>query len=176
MERLYRWCLRLYPSSYKQVFFDEMVEVFVEARSAAVARGHWRYIRFLVRECCGALGGACFERGRELFGPEFSAMFPVGRLFMRSATKFPLSALVFMVLSFVTVVYAIAQAEALSVALPHDNPAVALHAVKLTMPGGILVMFVIAYLLGIAGWLAVHILRRSGAERLSRTETWSPAK
>jgi len=176
MERLYRWCLGLYPNSYKQVFFDEMLEVFVEARIAAAARSRWRYFQFMFRECVGAVGGAGFERGRSIFGPQFSAMFPVGRLFMSSATRFPLSALVFMILSFLAVVYAIAQAAALSMALPHDHPAVALQVVKLAMPGGILIMFAIAYLLGIAGWLGVYMLRSSGTERLSRTETWSAAK
>ena len=176
MERFYRWCLSCYPTSYKNAFYEEMVEVFIEAGRSAAAKGRWNYFRFAVRECCGVLGGAAFEQSREGFGAELSAMFPVGRLFMKSATKFPLSALVFMVLSFLAVVYAIAEAAALSTALPRDNPALALHAVKLTMPGGILVMFAIAYLLGIAGWVVTYFLRRSGSDRISQAQTWSSVK
>ncbi len=95
---------------------------------------------------------------------------------MRSANKFPISALVFMVLSLVGIVYAIGQAAAVSNALPHENPALAMKAVPFTLPGGIAILFGVAYLLGIAGWAVAYALRRSGAERLSRTETWSAAK
>ena len=176
MDCVYRLCLRCYPAAYRLVFANEMLDVFTQARAEAAALGKWHHFRFLVRECRGALGGACFEHSRRVLGPEITSLFPVGRLFMRSAAKFPLPALVFMVLSFFGVVYAIAKAEAVSVSVPQGNPTLELHPVHLVLPGGILLMWVVACLAGVAGWAVLFALRRSGAERLSKTETWSAAK
>jgi hypothetical protein len=97
-------------------------------------------------------------------------------MFMRSGMKFPIAAVVFMVLSFLGVMYAIVEAQAVSAAVPNDNPTLVLHPVHVNPPGGIVIMMAIAYVLGIVGWAVVYSLRRSGAERLSQTETWTAAK
>jgi hypothetical protein len=176
MERLFALCLRFYPAGYRELFCDEMLDVYCEGLQAAVACGRIAEARFVSREVLGALFGACREHSRVHLGDGFLEIFSVRRFAMRSANKFPISALVFMILSLLAVVYTIAQAEALSLSIRQDNPILELRPVHFVLPGGLLIMWLIAGILGIAGWAIAAALRRSGAERLSRTETWSSAK
>ncbi len=176
MDHFVRILLALYPGAYREQFALEMLEVFRESASALPTRAPFARFRFYSRELHALLLGAFREHLAVALGPELSAIFFSRRFLMRSTNRFPMVALIFMLLSFVAVVYAIAQAAALSQALPHQNPVLNLSVVRVTLPGGILVLFAIAYLVGMLGWAVAFALHRSGAERLERMETWSAAK
>jgi hypothetical protein len=175
MEALFRSVLRLYPANVRDVMGEEILDVFREGRVACAGRGGIVQFRFCSRELSGILGGVVREHARNLL-PSFDNFVPIGRCFMRSGMKFPIAGVVFMVLSFLGVMYAIFEAQAVSAAAPKDNPALILQPVHVNPPGGIVILIAIAYVLGIVGWVVVHSLRRSGVERLSQTETWTAAK
>ena len=176
MERLFARCLRIYPAAYRALFSDEMLDVYREGFARAAAHGRFREARFALREVTGILLGAGREHCHALFGSRVLEILAVRRCSMRSANKFPISAMVFMILSLVGVVYTIAQAETLSLSLSQGNPTLQFRPVHFVLPGGILILWVIAGVLGFVGWAIAAVLRRSGTERLSRTETWSTTK
>ena len=166
MEGLFRSVLRLYPANVRALLGEEIVEVFREGRANCAERSAIFRFRFYSREFCGILGGVVREHARNVL-PSFENLVPTGRCFMRSGMKFPMAAVVFMVLSFVGVVYAMFEAESVSTSYT---------GVTVGIPGGIFVLMGIGYIVGIAGWVVAFSLRRSGAERLSQAETWPGAK
>lgn len=176
MSRLFRFVLRLYPEAYRECFGEEMLEVFTEGWLEAARRGRSARLRFLYRELLGSLSGVLIERISSLLESGFPGIVCLRRITMRSNLKFPLSAIVFMLLSLLVSLYAMTQARAVSESLPDINPVLTMQPVHVPLPGGILVMLAIAYVVGIAGWASVFAMRRSGVQRLSRTETWFGAK
>ena len=175
MEALFRGVVQLYPENVRELMGEEIVDVYREGCAACLGRAPIFKLRFYSREFAGIVGGLVREHMRNLL-PSFDHFAPVGRLFMRSGIKFPIAGVVFMVLSFLGVMYAIFEAQAVSAAAPKDNPTLALHPVHVNPPGGIVIIIAIAYVLGVIGWAVVYSLRRSGAERLSQVETWTATK
>ena len=166
MEALFRSIVRLYPANVRESLGEEIVDVFREGCANCAGRSAIFRFRFYSREFWGILGGVVREHVRDLL-PSFDNLVPIGRCFMRSGMKFPITGVIFMLLSFVGVVYAMFEAESVSTSYT---------GVPVGIPGGIFVLMGIGYLVGIAGWVVAFSLRRSGAERLSQTETWTAAK
>ena len=169
MRKIYRACLRFYPAEMRATMGEEMLDVQGQMWAECAERGRFSLLRFHLRELAGLLGGALREHARRIW-PSFDNFVPMRGFTMRSEMRFPVAAVVFMLLSFLGVLYAIFKAQSVSIALTEGA------AMPVFLPGGIIVLMVIAYVVGVAGWALMYALRRSGAERLSRTETWSAAK
>lgn len=169
MRKIYQACLRLYPAEMREAMGAEMLGVQDQLWAECAEGGRISLLRFHQRELTGLLGGALREQARRIW-PSFGNFVPLRGLVMRTGMRFPVAAVVFMLLSFLGVLYAIFKAQSVSIALTEGGP------MPVYLPGGIVVLMVIAYVAGLAGWAVLYALKRSGAERLSRTETWSAAK
>lgn len=58
MRRVFRFCLFLYPREYRDRFAEEMMGVFEQARNDRREGSRGWYVRFLVGEVGGLIGGA----------------------------------------------------------------------------------------------------------------------
>src|ERR1700674_569987 len=89
MLALYQSLLRLYPSTYRQEFAEEMVAVFREVDADAHQKGSTAAAQFYLREIIGLLRGAAAEHARRIFGVHVSLPFSPRRFTMRSDFRFP---------------------------------------------------------------------------------------
>jgi hypothetical protein len=62
MKRTFAALLRLYPRGYRELFADEMMAVFEDARLDSKSRGWLPYCTFLLAETAGILRGAALAR------------------------------------------------------------------------------------------------------------------
>jgi len=167
---VYRNLLRLYPSSHRAQFAEEMVGVFEERLAEAVSKSTFARSKFLAREATGVVGGAFQERWRTLGVDGFDLWFPTRRFTMRTEFRFPKTTAVLMTIILAGVMLAIKKGEAISVSVPPSStpvgPIPSTHSVLL---GGIVLTFVFFYLAGMIGWLILFAMRRSGIHRLAET-------
>ncbi len=169
MLTIYRFAMWLYPSGYRAEFADEMLQVLGQ-RLADGGGGMFSKIDRHGRELAGLLAGAVDERLR------FRASFYLGlpmtwrRLTMRSSFRFPKSVAPMMLLVFAAVLFTIARAASTAVAVTATH--VPSAGEKLSLPLSVGLWLGLAYLAGAIVWVMIHILHRSGSQRLSDTLTW----
>jgi hypothetical protein len=89
---------------------------------------------------------------------------------MRSSFRFPKSVAPMMMLVLALVVFTIARAA--STAVDVTSPHVAKAGEKFSLPLSVGLWLGLGYLGGALVWMLVHVLRRSGSQRLSQIETW----
>jgi len=155
---VYGWLLCLYPGSYRDEFAEEMTSVFRQARSqlppAVAAR-----IRFYRREFCGLLSGALGAHFDRLFGPAI----PFRRFDMKPQYRFPRSTVFLMVVIFAGVVLTIAKASSIA----GDTSGSVWPSLISVLVFMLLTMCTAAAVV----WGILHILRRSGVDRLENVES-----
>jgi hypothetical protein len=155
---VYCWLLCLYPGSYRDEFAQEMTSVFREARSqlppAVAAR-----ISFYRREFCGLLSGALGAHFDRLFGPAI----PFRRFDMKPQYRFPRSTVFLMVVIFAGVVLTIAKASSIA----GDTSGSVWPSLVSVLAFMLLTMCTAAAVV----WGILHILERSGVDRLERVES-----
>ena len=98
MLMFYRQLLRLYPALHRQQFGEEMLAVFLEARSDHAKRKSWARIIFSLREIVGLMRGACQEHVHDALGPDLEISFPTRSIVMRNGFRFPKTTAVLMTL------------------------------------------------------------------------------
>ena len=124
MLSLYRWLLRLYPTAYRTEFGDEMLTVFLEAKSETWQKSSAARMAFCASEFGGVICGALAEHLRAVAGSGFFPLFGSRRFFMRSEFRFPKATAPLMAIILAVIVVAIEKAKAISAAVPHANPPV----------------------------------------------------
>jgi len=168
MLQLYKCLLWLYPTSHRREYGEEMTAVFYEARTEIEKKGVVTRGLFLVREIRGLLRGALGEHVLSVAGSHSWMLFPTRRFTMHTEFRFPKATPVLMTLILAGTVLAIEKAQAISASLPHVNPPIGpIQPEHLTLMSPILLMFAVAYAVGLIGWAILFVLKRSGVHRLS---------
>lgn len=158
MLRLYRYLLCLYPADHRDQFGDEMIEVFRDAQADAAKQSMISRGAFCLREAAGLLTGAVRQHFLALGAGRVWLSFPTRRFSMRNGFRFPKSTAVLMTLILAGVLVAIEKGEGIVASLaatPHFD-----------MLPSLAFMFGVVYVLGVAGWVILFALRRSGVHRL----------
>ena len=65
VRRIYALFLSLYPAGFREIFADEMHDVFAEASTEAQRRGTLALVEIVVREMRGLLAGALSEHWQQ---------------------------------------------------------------------------------------------------------------
>jgi hypothetical protein len=168
MPTLYESLIRLYPSSYRREFADEMLSVFCSASHDARQKGIAAATRFYVRETGGLIRGIVTEHVRRLFGGHISFPISSRRFAMHSQFRFPKSTAVLMVVILAGVLLAIEKAKAIvATFLSMESPNSVTPLQHLNIVSVLAMLFALFYAAGIIGWAVLFALRRSGMHRLS---------
>lgn len=168
MLTLYRRLLRLYPAAHRLQFGEEMLAVFVDARADVAKKKLLAQTVFVMREILGLIGGACGEHLRCVLGPDSGFPLSERSFVMRNGFRFPKTTAVLMILILCGVVVAIKKGEEIAMSLPHVNPPVGpIQPVHSTLFAPFVVLSIVFYGLGLAGWAILFALRRSGVHRLA---------
>jgi hypothetical protein len=171
---LYRRLLRLYPPAYRCQYGEEMVAVFLDAKSDAWEKGLAARAAFCLREIAGLLRGMLNEHVHSLFG---SHLFAPRRFAMRSEFRFPKSTTILMFLILAGVVLAIEKASSIEASIPYANPQLpAIHPVPPTFAPATALTFAVVYAVAIVAWIVLFALRRSGVHRLENLITGAGQK
>ncbi len=169
MLTFYRHLLRLYPATHREQFGEEMLAVFLEARSEHAKSNCFARIVFSLREIVGLIRGACQEHLHDALGPDLESSFPTRSLVMRNGFRFPKTTAVLMTLILGGVMVAIKRGEEIAASLPHVNPSVGpIQPVHSTLLPPIVLMSIAFYAAGLVGWVILFALRRSGVHRLAQ--------
>jgi len=172
MLALYQSLLRLYPSSYRQQFAEEMIAVFRDVNLDAHQQGSVVTAKLYLREISGLFRGAIAEHTRRILGGNIPLPLSSRRFTMRPGFRFPKSASFLMTVILAGIALAIRKAEAICAALPDGNapvgPMWAPHVGILTT---IALTFLAVYLAGAATWVVLFALRRSGVHRLAEMQS-----
>jgi hypothetical protein len=167
---LYRKLLRLYPEFHRAQFAKEMLAVYSDMRSEAVAKGSRPRSAFYIRETAGVLSGALQEHWRALGCDPVWFLLPVRRLTMRSQFRFPKMTPVLMMIILAGVVSAIQRGEAISYYFPNVSKTTApLGPLHSNLLPGVVLGLAIFYIAGMLGWVILFAMRRSGVHRLDGT-------
>ncbi len=167
---VYRHLLRLYPSSYRSQFSEEMVAVFAEMRAEVAKRGLLARGVFGIRETAGIFAGALQEHLRSLGGDPVWMLFPTRRFTMRTEFRFPKATAVLMTIILAGVMMAIKKGEAIVASVPNvSQPVGTIHPVHSVFLGGIILSLAFFYAAGLIGWSILFAMRRSGVHRLAAT-------
>ena len=169
MLALYRALLRLYPAAYRCEYGDEMTDVLREVQSENQKKGALALLFSGMRETGGLLYGAVREHFMGITGSYDNGMFSLGRrLAMRSEFRFPKATVGLMMVILAAVMFTIEKARAISVSIPHANPAVGpIHPTQAMIVQALLATLLWALTAGAIGWGIVHLLHRSGVHQLS---------
>ena len=168
MLQLYKCLLWLYPTSHRREYAEEMTAVFHEAQTEIKKKGVVTRGLFWLREIRGLLRGALGEHVRSVAGSHSWVLFPTRRFAMHTEFRFPKATPVLMTLILAGTELAIEKAQAISASLPHVNPHVGpIQPEHLTFLPPVLLMFAVAYAVGLMGWAILFMLKRSGVHRLS---------
>lgn len=159
MLMLYRALLLLYPLNYRREFGEEMAAVFDQVKKNTEGKFSERW-GLLAREVEGLLMSAVRERMTCVAQADHSNS--IRRLYMR---RFPISAIVLMILILAGVVLAIQGAHAIQMKY-EPSP----MSVWGTMPGFFTVGFGITFALAAAVWAILFALHRSGMHRLDKMD------
>lgn len=165
MLSVYRLLLELYPLEYRQQFGEEMVDVFQTVRREKENKGLVEQGAFCVREIAGMVSGAVRERLRSI-GAESGLSLYTRRFDMRDGFRFPKATAILMMIILAGIALAIEKARAIQAAYSNGNPIVPLEAAHLTFFPTVVLLLVIFYAVGLAGWGILFALRRSGVHRL----------
>jgi len=169
MLMFYRQLLHLYPATHRQQFGEEMLAVFLEARSDHAKRNCWARIIFSLREIVGLMRGACQEHVHDALGPDLEFSIPTRSFVMRNGFRFPKTTAVLMTLILAGVIVAIQRGEEIATSLPHVNPPIGpIQPVHSTLWPPIVLVLIVFYAAGFAGWAILFALRRSGVHRLAQ--------
>lgn len=170
MLSLYRWLLRLYPPAYRTEFGEEMLTVFLEAKSEALQKSLAARMAFCASEFGGVICGALEEHLRAVAGSGFFPLFGSRRFFMRSEFRFPKATAPLMAIILAVIVVAIEKAKAISAVVPHANPPVVpVLSVQFTVVPTLLVALLIGVTAGALAWAVLFALRRSWIQRFSES-------
>lgn len=169
MLNLYRQLLRLYPTSYREEFAEEMLAVFQDVTSENTNKTLVARTGFQIREIAGLIGGACEEHLRLATGQEFELSFPPRSFIMRNGFRFPKSTAVLMALILGGVVLAIKRGEDIAASLPHVNPPIGtIQPVHSALLPPIVQFVLFFYAAGLVGWAILFALKKSGVHRLAQ--------
>ncbi|SRR6266496_4550195 len=167
---LYRKLLRLYPEFHRTHFSEEMLAVYGDMHSEAVAKGLGARAAFYIRETAGVLSGALQEHWRALGCDPMWFLLPVRRLTMHSQFRFPKMTPVLMTIILAGVVSAIQRGEAISYYFPNVSKTTApLGPLHSNLLPGVIFGLAIFYIAGMIGWVILFAMRRSGVHRLDET-------
>jgi hypothetical protein len=168
MVSIWRSLLYLYPPNCRREYGEEMMAVLLDVQAEHSGQGLWARCGSYARETAGLVSGALREHLRSKTG-FYRPMFSPRRFAMHSEFRFPKSTAVLMIVIFAAVVMAIEKAIAIaSSQWPRTNaPIGPIHPVGFTFLPIMAVIFGTATVAGIAGWLVLFALRRSGVHRLS---------
>ncbi len=168
MLSVYRKLLDLYPAEHREQFGEEMIAVLLQERDENADRKLAARAWLALREIAGLMSGALRERIRVLFQFQYGLSLCDGRFSMRNGFRFPKTTIVFMALILACVVSAIQKGEDIAASLPHVNPQIGpIQPVHSTLFAPFVVLSIIFYGLGLAGWAVLFALRRSGVHRLA---------
>jgi hypothetical protein len=172
MLALYRSLLYLYPSAYRWEFGHEMMDVLAEVQAEIRKRGAPERVLCVAREAGGLLYGAFQEHLLSITGSQggrrFSSLFSSGRFAMRSEFRFPKVTVGLMMVILAAVMFTIEKARAISVSIPHANPAVGpIHPTQAMIVQVLLATLIWAIGAGAIGWAILFALHRSGLQQLS---------
>ena len=170
MLALYRELLRLYPAAYRCEFGDEMLDVLLEVQTENRKKGALALLFSGAHETGGLLCGAIREHFRDITGSYDSGISSLRRRFaMKSEFRFPKTTVGLMMVILAVVMFTIEKAKAISASFPHTNPPVGpIHTVQATIVQTLLAALIWAITAGAIGWGIVHVLHRSGIQRLSK--------
>lgn len=88
---------------------------------------------------------------------------------MRNGFRFPKTTAVLMTLILAGVIVAIQRGEEIATSLPHVNPSIGpIQPVHSTLWPPIVLVLIVFYAAGFAGWAILFALRRSGVHRLAQ--------
>ncbi len=158
MLTIYRRLLWLYPKAYRREFQEEMAEVLGQLQADWSKAGFLAQLLFYVRESAGLIAGVLRETWRQ----SVMRRFTVGNNF-----RFPKATWILMTLILAGVIAAIRKGEAISVSLPHDNPALApIHPANTVMSGWVMSFFIM-YAVGLVVGGVFFLVRRTKLGKMS---------
>ena len=177
MTALYRCLLKLYPSTHRYKFADEMLDVFTEAEAEARCASIRSRAGFYFREFSGLVSGVLREQFCAADVCERGDLKMGGIMIRQTRCRFPRSSIVMMTVVFVIVLGMIAKIQGvshfygkvISGELPHQ---------PLQWPSyyglisGIAVVFLLAWVAGLAVWAIAYAMRRTAAQQLGDFEAW----
>ena len=180
MLAIFRTLLRLYPSTHRDEFAEEMLEVLNKIRSDRQKESSFSRAISFSREFTGLLAGALREHFRTIlvfFGP---SIFRSRRLTMRSEFKFPKVTVALMAIILAAIILAMDKARAIQDSGPYSSPQVGpIRSADFSLFLPLLLALGAACLAGAIGWVILFALHRSGIHRLSDVDSSSgprPAK
>lgn len=159
MLMLYRALLLLYPLNYRRQFGEEMASVFDQLQED-VGREFPARCRLLAREIAGLLPAALREHIAWVLQTDESNF--IWRLGMR---RFPISAIVLMIVILAGVVLAIQGAH--TIQMKYEPSPMSVWG---TMPGFFTYGFGITFAIAVAVWVVLFALHRSGMHRLDNID------
>jgi len=181
MTALYRWLLKLYPPAHRYKFADEMLDVFVEAEAEVRCASIRSRASFYFREFSGLVSGTLREQfcAGDFCEPRDSKI--GGIMIRQTRCRFPRSSIIMMGFVLVIVLGMIAKIQGvshyygrvISGELPHQ---------PLQWPSyyglisGIAVVFLLAWIAGLAVWAVAYAMRRTAAQQLGDFEAWPQAR
>jgi hypothetical protein len=176
----YRFLLRLYPPLHREQFADEMLAIFTEAEADAQCEGIPERLRFYLREALGVAGGIVRERLRYIVPCRQEGLKIGGPMILESGCRFPRSATAVMALVLMIVVGMIVKIQGVSHlrGTIHGQlpPQLWLWPSHYGLISGIVVVFLLAWIVGAAVWTVAYAMRRTAAQQLGNFETWPPTR
>jgi hypothetical protein len=174
---VYQSLLRLYPSTYRHQYAEEMIAVFREVDADAHHRGTGAMAKLYLREVTGLFRGALAEHARHILGTDLRFSLSSRRFTMRPGFRFPKTTAFLMTVILAGVVLAIQKADAIRASVRDVNPPIfAIQPAHQTFLRTFALMFLGVYLVGALGWVILFALRRSGMHRLSEMSSTSDRK
>lgn len=175
-----RFLLKLYPPLHRENFAEEMLGVFKEAEADVRSEGIPVRAAFYLRETLGLAGGALRERlrsiGLDSCRREQAGM--GGIMILQTRYRFPRSATAMMTFVLVIVVGMIAKIQGVSHyanVIPGELPRQPWQWPSYYgLISGIVVCFLLAWIVGAAVWAVAYAMRRTPAQQLD--ETWPPTR
>ncbi len=169
MLSVYRLLLWLYPADHRSVFGDEMIHVFLEAKSELRKDGILARMAFSLHECLGLIRGAVVEQIRTFYPAAPGISFDERRSAMRSQFRFSWLAIFFMAASLLAAMTAIWKGE--SVILQHAGLSTHLGTAIPHLASQITLVFILSCFAGVLGWLIALAIGRTGIHHLSKSKT-----
>lgn len=154
---VYCWLLCLYPGSYREEFGEEMMCVFRDARGE-LPPGLAAKMSFYGREFSGLLSGALRAHLDRWLGPAI----PLRRFNMQPQFRFPRSTVFLMLVIFAGTVLTISKAASVAGGL----------AVWPSLVSVLVFLLLTMCTAAVIVWGILHTLRRSGAHRLEKVQSW----
>ena len=175
----YRLLLKLYPHLDRESFADEMLGVFAEAEAEASSKSIEERGAFYLRELSGVAVGALRERSRRIACRLWRCKEVKigGVMILATRCRFPRSAIAMMTFVLIITVGMIAKIQGVShfygKLISGELPRQPLHWPSYYgLISGIVVCFLVAWVLGAAVWAVAYVMRRTPAQQLGNFETW----